>query len=358
MLPSLAAQAVSPFPNPPPIAAEYTNERISQGGTLPPPAVQKEFTVFGEEYKFEDEILRSLQSQGIRQLYPSKNDWKTEMKNLNRSAVAAFLDLLEILARCPDSPERARDMIRLIQKDQLNQLKTSVADFKSFLQEGKEVLAKELTLKDLEFTPVPKPKPITRIRLNSEDEATVLTTEPAPTTVEKKAEVLANELEDRDDMWRTAKPSMDSCTRRLMKELQQLQQDAPTGIRIRKDTATQDLKQWRVDVIGATGTLYAGEEFTLQFTFGPQYPFNSPEVMFVGDKIPVHPHIYSNGHICLSILSEDWTPALSVQSVCLSILSMLSSSKEKKHPTDDAIYVRTCSKNPSKTRWWFHDDNV
>ncbi|XP_033856194.2 ubiquitin-conjugating enzyme E2 W isoform X2 [Acipenser ruthenus] len=114
--------------------------------------------------------------------------------------------------------------------------------------------------------------------------------------------------------------------------------------------------RWIVDMEGAPGTLYEGEKFQLLFKFSSRYPFDSPQVMFTGDNIPVHPHIYSNGHICLSILTEDWSPALSVQSVCLSIISMLSSCKEKRRPPDNSFYVRTCNKNPKKTKWWYHDD--
>uniref|UniRef100_A0A3P9MFF9 N-terminal E2 ubiquitin-conjugating enzyme n=1 Tax=Oryzias latipes TaxID=8090 RepID=A0A3P9MFF9_ORYLA len=114
--------------------------------------------------------------------------------------------------------------------------------------------------------------------------------------------------------------------------------------------------RWIVDMEGAPGTLYEGEKFQLLFKFSGRYPFDSPQVMFTGENIPVHPHVYSNGHICLSILTEDWSPALSVQSVCLSIISMLSSCKEKRRPPDNSFYVRTCNKNPKKTKWWYHGE--
>lgn len=36
--------------------------------------------------------------------------------------------------------------------------------------------------------------------------------------------------------------------------------------------------RWVVDVTGAAGTLYEGEQFKLQFKFGARYPFDSPQV--------------------------------------------------------------------------------
>uniref|UniRef100_A0A673JP56 Ubiquitin-conjugating enzyme E2W (putative) n=1 Tax=Sinocyclocheilus rhinocerous TaxID=307959 RepID=A0A673JP56_9TELE len=106
--------------------------------------------------------------------------------------------------------------------------------------------------------------------------------------------------------------------KRLQKELLALQSDPPPGMTLNERSV------WLIDMEGAPGTLYEGEKFQLLFKFSSRYPFDSPQVMFTGENIPVHPHVYSNGHICLSILTEDWSPALSVQSVCLSIISMLS----------------------------------
>ncbi|XP_066936697.1 ubiquitin-conjugating enzyme E2 W-like [Clytia hemisphaerica] len=149
-----------------------------------------------------------------------------------------------------------------------------------------------------------------------------------------------------------------TASKRLLKELSELSKNPVEGLEFDADKIASNLTKWHVILNGAAGTLYSGEKFELQFTFGDKYPFDSPQVIFIGKHIPVHPHIYTNGHICLSILTDDWTPAMSVSSVCLSIVSMLSSCKKKELPPDNNSYVKTASSNPKKTRWWFHDDTV
>jgi ubiquitin-conjugating enzyme E2 W len=80
------------------------------------------------------------------------------------------------------------------------------------------------------------------------------------------------------------------------------------GVIIDAEKIETNINEWNVTILGAEGTIYQGETFELQFLFNDKYPFDSPSVVFIGKNIPEHSHIYSNGHICLSILSQDWTP--------------------------------------------------
>lgn len=158
--------------------------------------------------------------------------------------------------------------------------------------------------------------------------------------------------------------------KRLAKEIRDLLTNPPPLI-ILQDIPGDNFSEIRVRFRGIEGTMYAQEQFMLRFKFGGNYPMESPEVVFVAvDKlqapvgqqsangppleatnkclVPVHPHIYSNGHICLSILYDNWSPALTVASVCLSIQSMLSSCDKKERPQDDADYCRTHSNKSPK----------
>lgn len=50
---------VSPFPQPPEYARQYTDANVAKKNVLPPPVIPSEFTVFGEEYNFE-EVFQSF----------------------------------------------------------------------------------------------------------------------------------------------------------------------------------------------------------------------------------------------------------------------------------------------------------
>ncbi|KAF6167087.1 hypothetical protein GIB67_041342 [Kingdonia uniflora] len=61
---------------------------------------------------------------------------------------------------------------------------------------------------------------------------------------------------------------------------------------------SREVHEWIIEVNGASGTLYSNETYQLQLDFPEHYPMEVPQVIFI-HPAPSHPHIYSNGHICL-----------------------------------------------------------
>ena len=108
--------------------------------------------------------------------------------------------------------------------------------------------------------------------------------------------------------------------KRIARELKDLAQDPPSGCSAGPATET-DLYAWTATLLGPEGTPYAGGLFSLAIQFPTDYPFKPPKIAFL-TKV-YHPNINSNGGICLDILKDQWSPALSISKVLLSISSLL-----------------------------------
>ncbi|KAG5197405.1 hypothetical protein MG293_017339 [Ovis ammon polii] len=107
--------------------------------------------------------------------------------------------------------------------------------------------------------------------------------------------------------------------KRIQKELTDLQRDPPA--QCSAGPVGDDLFHWQATIMGPNDSPYQGGVFFLTIHFPTDYPFKPPKVVFT-TKI-YHPNINSNGSICLDILRSQWSPALTVSKVLLSICSLL-----------------------------------
>ena len=138
---------------------------------------------------------------------------------------------------------------------------------------------------------------------------------------------------------------------RLSRELQDFMANPPDGCKV---SVGKSLSVWVVTLTGAEGTAFAGEKYKLRVAFPADYPTSPPSVYFL-DPAPRHPHVYTNGDICLNLLGNGWRPTITIAQLSLSILSMLSSAKQKGIPQDNAIHAAS---PPGKAQdgWMYHDD--
>ncbi|CAI2382092.1 unnamed protein product [Moneuplotes crassus] len=108
--------------------------------------------------------------------------------------------------------------------------------------------------------------------------------------------------------------------KRIMKEYKDFEMDAPVGCSA-GPISEDDMYNWQGYIAGPAETPYEGGVFLLKIEFGNDYPFKPPKVAFT-TKI-YHPNINSNGSICVDILKEQWSPALTISKVLLSISTLL-----------------------------------
>ncbi|ELA42746.1 uncharacterized protein VICG_00061 [Vittaforma corneae ATCC 50505] len=107
--------------------------------------------------------------------------------------------------------------------------------------------------------------------------------------------------------------------KRIMKELQTMQKEPPPNTSA-APIDENDLYRWQAIILGPPDSPYAGGVFKLSIVFPADYPFKAPRIEFL-TKI-YHCNIM-NKTLCIDILKSQWSPALTIDKVLISIVSLL-----------------------------------
>ncbi|KAJ7197240.1 ubiquitin-conjugating enzyme/RWD-like protein [Mycena pura] len=112
-----------------------------------------------------------------------------------------------------------------------------------------------------------------------------------------------------------------SVAKRLTNELMTLMMSSSPGISA-FPKSDGNLFEWVGTIEGPAETIYAGLSFRISISFPANYPYVAPTIKF--DTPCFHPNVDINsGAICLDILQDKWSAVYSVQTILLSLQSLL-----------------------------------
>uniref|UniRef100_A0A3Q1CE62 UBC core domain-containing protein n=1 Tax=Amphiprion ocellaris TaxID=80972 RepID=A0A3Q1CE62_AMPOC len=141
---------------------------------------------------------------------------------------------------------------------------------------------------------------------------------------------------------------LSTSAKRIQKELAEITLDPPPNCSA--GPKGDNIYEWRSTILGPPGSVYEGGVFFLDIAFTPDYPFKPPKALLStggsshqcrlrkihsNQQLRLHTlqvtfrtriyhcNINSQGVICLDILKDNWSPALTISKVLLSICSLL-----------------------------------
>lgn len=132
----------------------------------------------------------------------------------------------------------------------------------------------------------------------------------------------------------------------LLKQLKELNKDPNSGFSAGLVDESNPF-EWQLILTGPPDTLYDGGLFKARMTFPHDFPFMPPTMRFSSEMW--HPNIYPDGRVCISILhppgddpnhyesaTERWNPIHTVESILISVISMLASPNDESAANLDA----------------------
>eukprot|EP00388_Colpodella_angusta_P025346 GDKK01002345.1.p1 GENE.GDKK01002345.1~~GDKK01002345.1.p1 ORF type:complete len:195 (-),score=32.36 GDKK01002345.1:99-683(-) len=138
---------------------------------------------------------------------------------------------------------------------------------------------------------------------------------------------------------------------RIKKEIEDLKNDKASGISVVSDPFNP--KHLTGTLKGPDDTPYAGGVFEVDIVIPEDYPFSPPKMKFI-TKV-WHPNVSSvTGAICLDILKDQWSPALTMKTAMLSLQALMCS-PEPNDPQDAVVatmYKERQAEFVSTAKFW------
>eukprot|EP00252_Welwitschia_mirabilis_P023459 TRINITY_DN6628_c0_g1_i1.p1 TRINITY_DN6628_c0_g1~~TRINITY_DN6628_c0_g1_i1.p1 ORF type:complete len:196 (+),score=47.31 TRINITY_DN6628_c0_g1_i1:151-738(+) len=141
---------------------------------------------------------------------------------------------------------------------------------------------------------------------------------------------------------------------RIQKELRDIERDKKvSGVSIVPFGEGHDISHLCGTITGPLDTPYENGLFKIDIRLPAAYPFEPPKMQFLTRVW--HPNISSqNGAICLDILKDQWSPALTLKTALLSLQALLSAPAPD-DPQDAVVaqqYIKDYATYVSTARYW------
>jgi ubiquitin-protein ligase len=129
---------------------------------------------------------------------------------------------------------------------------------------------------------------------------------------------------------------MASINVRVMKELTVLKKSSEMFVHVDDD----NIRQFKVLFFGPEDSVFHNGVFVFDIIIPDNYPFNPPKVTFLTGGVVggrMHPNLYQEGKVCLSILntwgSNEWSPLLTLEKIMITVKAILDNNPISHEPS-------------------------